>query len=150
MLVLALVALSGCKTKGELSISPESGTLTVATSSPGVALRDPTVQPIVAIFDPPAFTTSYTAPISNPDPQRRLTIMWSGPNCGTWAPQVPMIEIGADIVLSMALSHPHPPCAQTTNHLDVTVTLSIAYERGTLICVYNGSESGKGPECRKL
>ena len=51
---------------------------------------------------------------------------------------------------AMIWQHPHPPCAATTDHSDVTVTLSIGYQGGTLICVYTGSESGTGPECKKL
>ncbi len=116
---------------------------------PTPAAREVTADRIVAIFNQSAFTTRYALTVNNPDRQP-LTLRWAGPNCGTWDNQAPHTSTETTFQEAMAWSHPHPPCAATTNHSEVQVSLSIGYQGGTLVCVYNGSESGNGPECKKL
>ena len=122
-----------------------------ATSGTAVAARAPRPQKMLAVFSQGTFSTRYSVVIDNPDGQP-LTLKWAGPNCGAWDNQAEHVspQGGTNLTDAMIWQHPHPPCAPTTDHTDVTVTFSIGYQGGTLICIYNGSESGSGPECKKL
>jgi hypothetical protein len=49
----------------------------------------------------------------------------------------------------MRWSHPHPPCAPTTTHDDVTIYFSVSIGSETFVCVYQGAGTGTGPPCTK-
>jgi hypothetical protein len=106
-----------------------------------------TVGPIDALFNPSKFSTGYGVTIKSPSDQT-VTVTWAGPNCGEWDAR-PQTITGQYMTISMVWQHPHPPCGATTNHSDVTVTLTITYPGGTLVCSYVGSETGTGPPCSK-
>ena len=116
------------------------------TANPAV-FGAPRPAPIVAVFRQEQFTTSYTVAVDDPGGVP-YTVHWTGPNCGTWGPQGESTGQAAQAQWAMQWAHPHPPCPATTNHSDVTVTFTLAWSGGTLICVYQGSESGTGPACK--
>ncbi len=122
---------------------------TVASPTATRVLAPPRADHIIAVFHQPTFTTSYSIVVEDPDGVGP-TVRWSGPNCGTWTPQQEAPMTARSQTFSMRWSHPHPPCAPTTDHRDVQVTFTIAWTKGTLICVYEGSESGNGPSCKPL
>jgi hypothetical protein len=95
---------------------------------------------ILAFFTQSLFSTTYITKISNPMGVN-LQYSWSGPNCGTWAPQEVSTSSATELATSMTWKHPHPPCAETTNHSDVTVKLTVDWMGGRIVCSYQGSES---------
>ncbi|MDO8563074.1 MAG: hypothetical protein Q7S25_04435 [Candidatus Limnocylindria bacterium] len=131
--------------------SAARGQPATTAGSAASAPRAPRPQPIVAVFNQASFATRYAVSIDNPDDQA-LTLTWAGPNCGTWDNQAghqsPTGLERATLVDMMLWTHPHPPCAATSNHSEVTVTLTIGYRGGSLVCAYSGSESGNGTPCR--
>ncbi|HVR87951.1 MAG TPA: hypothetical protein VHG53_00210 [Candidatus Limnocylindria bacterium] len=119
--------------------------ITPVPSAQQTLLPSLTVAPIDAVFDQSKLSTGYGVTIKSPSDQR-VTVTWAGPNCGEWDAR-PQTLTGQYMTLSMVWQHPHPPCGATTNHSDVTVTLTITYAGGTLFCSYVGTESGTGPPC---
>ncbi len=104
--------------------------------------------PITASFDKDKFTTTYTVSTPKEHGDFDLTqAKWEGPNCGTW-------ETGKqdEFVSIFVWHHPHPPCAQTTNHSEVTIkfTVPTTFQHSFTQCAYQGSESGRGPECKSI
>ncbi len=111
----------------------------------------PQVSRIEAAFYPDRKETEYQAEVTTIGQEATVTSRWSGPNCGTWGPQGDRQATATEgIGLRMFWSHPHPPCAATTNHSDVLVVLTVSNSKGTTVCVYQGSESGTGPDCKPL
>src|SRR5258708_7314208 len=119
----------------------------VATPTP--RLNAPLLaDPITATFAQSAFSTAYTTTITPGG--NAWSYHWAGPNCGT-SGSTAEVSVPAGSTPKTTIftwSHPHPPCAATTNHSEVTVTLTITWSGGTLVCAYPGSESGTGPSCK--
>ncbi len=104
--------------------------------------------PINANFVQSAFSTTYTSTVTPGG--NTWSYHWAGPNCGTFGStaEVSVPAGSAPQPLTFTWNHPHPPCAATTNHSEVTVTLTITWPGGTLVCAYPGSESGTGASCK--
>ncbi|MDE3113809.1 MAG: hypothetical protein KGK34_12785 [Chloroflexota bacterium] len=117
-----------------------------ATADP--CAQAPSVAPITATFVQQTFSTTYVTTVAGVG-SCGLTLQWGGPNCGSWSPQEPQAAGGAAAKATMVWQHPHPPCDPTTDHADVTVTLTITYPAGALRCTYQGAASGVGPACAK-
>jgi len=43
--------------------------------------------------------------------------------------------------------HPHPPCGNTPDHKDATISITISNPSGSFTCTYVGAATGKG-ECK--
>jgi len=127
-----------------------SNSQSAPSPSPKAIALPVTLTPIRATFVQSQFTTTYQVQVSDPA-REKYVWHWAGPNCGTWMPQGDQqADATSPSTIVMTWSHPHPPCAATTNHSDVQVSFTVEWSGGTLICVYQGSESGEGPSCKKL
>ena len=107
------------------------------------------VKPIAATFTQQQFSTTYATGVTAPG--LAYSYRWAGPNCGTYSTtsETPVTAAHQEpLALVFVWNHPHPPCAATTNHSDVTVTLTVTWSGGTLICAYPGTESGIGASCK--
>lgn len=129
----------------------------LATPSPGqdVVIA---VLPIEATFTAAEFSTSYKVKV----PMRGYTsdkyerspynvfFQWTGTNCGSMTTGSSG-DFGAEphATSAMTWAHPHPPCGQTTDHLDATIVVTVSTSSGIWICTYRGSASGTGPPCQK-
>ncbi len=153
-IALALVALfvaGGAIALETRSTSPVSlasapGIATATSSAPAGCAQPPAVAPIVAVFNQPTFSTTYQTVVSGGG-QCAPTLQWGGPNCGNWTPQQPQTAAGTQTTAIMVWQHPHPPCDPTTDHADVTVTMTVSYSGGALKCSYQGAASGTGSAC---
>src|SRR4051794_37739430 len=79
-----LVAFAACDKGsgggGEFLMGPDGGPAPVAP---------PEAAPIQATFTQATFSTAYSVSVTNADSDH-VDMVWSGPNCGTFAPTVPM------------------------------------------------------------
>ncbi len=120
----------------------------VPSPSPGGA---PTSSPILAVFDEKAFATNYTVHAQTLLQSGHIVSRWFGPDCGTFSPQGEKDEYLefpnplTENYITFTWTHPHPPCASTTNHANVTVTVRLRNSVGTVECTYVGTLSGTGP-----
>jgi hypothetical protein len=138
------IEVRGCPSTG-----PDSGLhLPDAGGDSGTALMPRfSANPVAATFTPATFSTEYLLGIANPTAEA-LTVEWSGPDCGTWAPQGPSnANAMTTQTWSMTWTHPHPPCDPTTEHADRTIAATVRGTSGTLVCSYPGAHSGVGPAC---
>ena len=138
--------------------------VSATATQPPRQLRYATAAPIAASFDQAKFTTTYSLTITGGLPEG-INVKWSGPNCGSTAGEEYSV-LGlqrfddSSFTSTFIWQHPHPPCALTTNHSDVTVVATIA-EGGTVteagesttprlvtICTYRGSDTGTGQPCQ--
>lgn len=103
------------------------------------------VSPIQASFSQGTFSTRYTANLLNPN-SAALNYRWDGPDCGTQADTTGATSERSTSV-TMNWAHPHPPCAATTDHSDVKVTLTVDFPLTVATCTYQGSISGIGEKC---
>ncbi len=155
LILLALVAalVSGC------DLRAEPGKHGIQPTDPLPSLFGLVVSPIQAHFDQATFTTTYRSEVSHPNTNpNEVTELkqpwqaeWTGPNCGTHSAEREVTLEGFQTEEVLEWSHPHPPCAATTDHSDVTIRLEIF--RGVYggpavaICTYKGSQTGTGPPC---
>lgn len=123
-----------------------SASSSASASAQATCAQVPTGAPIVATFDQPTFSTTYASAVSNSG-RCGVTLQWGGPNCGTWMPQGSQTSSDPAATTTMVWQHPHPPCDPTTDHSDVTVTLTVGYLGGTFTCSYQGAASGTGSPC---
>lgn len=143
-------------TPGRASTTP---VVTATVTPPPANLRYATIEHITAVFDQSKFTTTYTLKVVGALPEG-LYVEWSGPNCGEVVNQIVGIdglERADDVVHNVTFTwkHPHPPCANASDHSNVTVVAQ-ATEGGSrgntprlvTICTYPGSASGTGPACQ--
>jgi hypothetical protein len=105
------------------------------------------VNPVAATFTQETFSTEYLLGIENPNAEP-ISVEWSGPNCGTFAPMgAGAANTMTTQVWSMVWTHPHPPCDDTTDHSDQTITATVRGTSGTFSCSYPGAHTGVGPAC---
>ena len=112
----------------------------------------------LAVVDVAAKKVTKTVKVTGALPEG-ADFRWSGPNCGSIQGERTALSAGGGFdtdsrnVIFKWL-HPHPPCASTTDHKDVTVT--VVMSEGGLsgnspvvltTCTYRGSESGTGSAC---
>lgn len=161
VVVTAVLLIVSCEDRSVTGVVVTHGpglpnTINYASSAPApTGAHDFQASPIVALFDQGSFSTSYqltvhTTPTFGRDlaaGKTRLTVVWSGPNCGATNDQGGRQASESVFVYSYSWSHPHPPCG-TGNHADVTVQADIlsAVAR-SLTCRYPGAESGTGSNC---
>jgi hypothetical protein len=115
------------------------------------ALR-PTVNPITAVFNAGAQSTTYRARIHNNEAvDLVVTAAWTGANCGTasLADQLIVISRATSNVqeTDYTWTHPHPPCGGSDAHDEATVQLTVRWTGGTATCSYRGAAGGTGPAC---
>lgn len=136
--VVSLVSLAGCDSPSEPT---DDGTLPA------------TVNPITAVSNAGAQSTSYRARIHNNEASDLVvTVAWTGPTCGTasLADQLIVISRATANVqeTDYTWTHPHPPCAGATSHDDATIQLIVRWTGGSATCTYRGAASGTGPACQ--
>jgi hypothetical protein len=107
----------------------------------------PLVRPIVAVFVPQLFSTTYRVDIENPALDI-IKVQWSGPGCGEWDPQTEQLGSESTTSFTMTWSHPHPPCDANPGHDGTTIRATITIKDKTFICEYVGAESGEGLVCK--
>ena len=85
-----------------------------------------------------------------------FSTQWSGPNWGEWTPAGPQQELlrgpttpGFVEGRLFRWSHPHPPCAPTTTHDEVTIYFTVSAGGEKIVGEYQGAGSGTGPPCTK-
>ncbi|HEX9496082.1 MAG TPA: hypothetical protein VGA38_10010 [Candidatus Limnocylindria bacterium] len=143
------VAVGGALVAVGVAFAVTQAPTTQNAATPTPRLNAPLLaDPIKASFVQSAFSTTYTSTITPGG--NAWSYHWAGPNCGTSSgtSEVSVPAGSASQALTFTWSHPHPPCAATTNHSEVTVTLTITWPGGTLVCAYPGSESGTGASCK--
>lgn len=141
--VLAMVLIAaGCQESSNNAAAPANG-----AGAPTPTVRAPSIEPLKATFTPENFTTVYEAKITNPDADE-LFFAWAGPRCGVFAQDKPSCADRA-CTAKFSWDHGSPACPPHNNHDDTTVVLQAVGKRSgrTVICIYNGSESGTGPKC---
>lgn len=137
--------------RGSATPSPSDPPTPTPSPTPSPRLSGPLlVDPLKAVFTQARFSTTYSTTVT--PSSNAFTYHWAGPNCGTWGStdETSVAAQNDPVPLVFTWSHPHPPCAATTDHSDVTVTLTITWASRTLICSFTGSETNTGPACRPL
>jgi hypothetical protein len=123
---------------------PDGGSQTDPDAGSGPTFQ---VSPIAAEFRQDIFSTFYDVLITNPTGEALVT-EWSRPTCGTampLGPSAPSTAAGQNPM--MTWSHPHPPCDPTTGHATEMILLTVTGPSGSIVCRYQGAETGAGPPC---
>lgn len=130
----------------------------VLATPPPANQRYATAEPITAVFTPAAFTTTYTLKMAGTFPEGGR-VRWTGANCGTTTGDDRVIAPGDatrpfDVTSVFVWTHPHPPCGETPDHLDATITATLVEggttpntTRYTTTCTYRGAATGSGVTC---
>lgn len=108
----------------------------------GVTNLPPSVEPIVAVFDPEGQSTDYTVSATDPDGDTLIYSWWT-PSCGD--DSLPLQDMGLTNVFRW--THPHPPCDPTTDHVGETASVTVTDGVWQVVCTYQGASSGTGPAC---
>ena len=92
-----------------------------------------------------ASATKYRTVIQNPR-HFVLTYQWSGPTCGDWTPQEERTGHKSTLEAVMTWTHAEP-CRSGDE--PVVLTVRGWPDLAVLTCVYSGTDTGQGPECKQ-
>ncbi len=174
-LVATAVILGGCKgDTPEAQATSAAKIATVLTSQPGpshgVAMEVNLRQERFTSYYRVWFRLPELA--KGDKPSTKFTFKTSGTNCGVFGGETSVFDNsrpdelkpdGAFVVdyfltgrapdneegvwADFAWYHPHPPCGNTPDHKDATITITLSNPSGSFTCTYVGAATGKG-ECK--
>ena len=102
-------------------------------------------EPLSATYDAASSATKYRTVIQNPR-HFVLTYQWSGPTCGDWTPQEERTGHKSTLEAVMTWTHAEP-CRSGDE--PVVLTVRGWPDLAVLTCVYSGTDTGQGPECKQ-
>ena len=174
VLALAAVVIGGCKGETPQEQAKSAATIAGVLTARGAAVTGVMIE---AYFDPSLFKTHYRVWYRLPElaladqPSNQFRETTGGTNCGTFGGEPSLFgnsrpaELRRDndraigylagrapdgkdaAFLDYVWFHPHPPCGDTPDHKDATISITLANPHGSFTCTYLGAATGKG-ECK--